>query len=272
MPWKLSRLTVCWCSSSMAARPNSLAGVQHRGGGKAHRRGLLQPLQHQRQRQRRGVRRDHGGSKQVGPPPQNPALGSPARARAPDARLLVQRAGEVQNRGAGAQRLPPVLAGQILRAGKKGEVHRGRRHRLRWPGRRSTSSPTWSNWPCASSSSSRRKLAAARGDSERASFNSRPNRVEAPAIAILYTGVLFSVGEVTGGSTVPVLPRQQPGAHGGRASAAAARPGIRRPRPDAGEHVDQRHGKEHHVGEPEDDEEAPRPTETATGRDGGGRS
>ena len=53
------------------------------------------------------------------------------------------------------------------------------------------SSPTWSNWPCASSSSSSVKLDAARGDSDRASFNSRPTRVEAPAIAILYTGVLL---------------------------------------------------------------------------------
>ncbi len=53
-----------------------------------------------------------------------------------------------------------------------------------------TSSPTWSNWPCASASSSSEKVAAASGDSERTSFNSRPTRLEAPAMAILYTGIL----------------------------------------------------------------------------------
>jgi len=36
------------------------------------------------------------------------------------------------------------------------------------------SSPTWSNWPCAVSSSSRMKLDAASGESSSASFNSRP--------------------------------------------------------------------------------------------------
>ena len=61
------------------------------------------------------------------------------------------------------------------------------------------SSPTWSNRPCASSSSSSEKLDAARGDSDSASFNSRPTRVEAPVIAILYTGVLlfdYFIGEI----------------------------------------------------------------------------
>ena len=53
-----------------------------------------------------------------------------------------------------------------------------------------TSSPTCSNWPPASSSSSSTNVAAARGDSEITSFNSRPKRDEAPAIAILYTGIL----------------------------------------------------------------------------------
>jgi hypothetical protein len=46
--------------------------------------------------------------------------------------------------------------------------------------------------PLRFSSSSSTKLAAASGDSEMASFNSRPKRLEAPAIAILYTGILQS--------------------------------------------------------------------------------
>ena len=74
------------------------------------------------------------------------------------------------------------------------------------------SSPTWSNWPCTSSSSSSTKLAAARGDSDRASFNSRPTRVEAPAMAILYTGVLwfdwFDGGDHVSDSAALVRPRR----------------------------------------------------------------
>ena len=96
-----------------------LAGrLEDRGGGKAHWRGLMQPLEQQRQRNDRGMRRHDSGSKQV----DGRCLNSqPGRAHQ-HAGLLVERAGEIEDRGAGAERLPPVLAGQVFSAAEEGEV------------------------------------------------------------------------------------------------------------------------------------------------------
>src|ERR1017187_390249 len=111
-----------------------------------------------------------------------------------------------------------------------------------------TSSPTWSSCPFASSSSSSAKVAAASGDSEMTSFSSRPKRLEAPAIAILYTGILQLLGillesrrvsfcNVCVQRCIEYVSRPSP----------PPRPPVRRPRPDAGKHIRQRNRKQHHA-------------------------
>ena len=79
----------------------------------------MQSLQQQGQRQRRRVRRRHGGGKQVS----GRRLGVQPGGAHHHARLLIESAGQIQHRRAGAQRIPPVLAGLILRAAEKGEVN-----------------------------------------------------------------------------------------------------------------------------------------------------
>ena len=76
------------CAAKLACR------LEQRGKGCADRGGLLEPFKHQRQRQRRRVRRDHGGGKQVGG---NRLGNQPGRANQ-HARLLVESAREVEDR------------------------------------------------------------------------------------------------------------------------------------------------------------------------------
>src|ERR1035437_532594 len=111
-----------------------------------------------------------------------------------------------------------------------------------------TSSPTWSSCPFASSSSSSTKVAAASGDSEMTSFSSRPKRLEAPAIAILYTGILQLLGILLESRRVSFRNVCVQGGidHVSRPS-PPPRPPVRRPRPDAGEHIRQRNREQHHA-------------------------
>src|ERR1017187_1232775 len=117
-----------------------------------------------------------------------------------------------------------------------------------------TSSPTWSNCPFASSSSSSTKVAAASGDSEMTSFSSRPKRLEAPAIAILYTGILQLLGILLESRRVSFRNVCVQGGidHVSRPS-PPPRPPVRRPRPDAGEHICEPNQEHHHVRVPQHD-------------------
>ena len=102
----------------MAARPNSLDGLENRRGGKADGRGLLQPFEQQGERDDRGMRRNDGGSEQVDGGGFSAQPGSADQ----NAGLLVERAGEIEDRGAGAKRLLPVAARQVLGTAEEGEV------------------------------------------------------------------------------------------------------------------------------------------------------
>ena len=75
-----------------------LAGrLQERGKGDAHRSGLLQPFQHQAQRQRRGVGGDHGWGIQI----RCSRLRAQQWSAHHNARLLIQSARKVEYRRAG---------------------------------------------------------------------------------------------------------------------------------------------------------------------------
>src|ERR1035437_8024793 len=117
-----------------------------------------------------------------------------------------------------------------------------------------TSSPTWSNCPFASSSSSSTKVAAASGDSEMTSFSSRPKRLEAPAIAILYTGILQLLGILLESRRVSFCNVcVQRGIEYVSRPSPPPRPPVRRPRPDAGEHICEPNQEHHHVRVPQHD-------------------
>src|ERR1035437_9376621 len=127
-----------------------------------------------------------------------------------------------------------------------------------------TSSPTWSSRPRDCSSSSSTRLAAPIGDSDKASFSSRPTSVDDPAIAILYTDnlLLFALiseklWPVPGRPVrliLVLLSRRHRNRHRNcHRLPPSPRPPVCRPRPDPGEHVDQRNREQHHLREPNHD-------------------
>ena len=95
-----------------------LAGRQkNRGGGKTDGRGLLQTFQEQGQGQSRRVgRKTAGVNRSTRPRRRQPGCADY------DAGLLIERAGEIEDRRAGAQRIAPVLAGQCLRSAEESKV------------------------------------------------------------------------------------------------------------------------------------------------------
>src|SRR5579863_8866875 len=281
-PWKLSRFTVCWCSSSIAALPCWLAGSRIVAAARRIGAWLSRSMRSARTIAA-GCAGTTAGVKRSGVTGSGPSHGArtstpvswssaPERSRTDDPeRSALRQCLRVRSS-------PPAKNVKSTRSKASSPIA--------WT--KVISSPTWSSWPSASSPSSSMKLAAANGDSEMASFSSRPSGVDAPAIAILYTEfLLFAVvsapvwawdcslsasipryiqiirrrlraasGSGSGFKLVPWFARCRCGR--GRVSvggspAATALPGICRPRPDAGEHVHQRRRKQHHVGEAQHD-------------------
>ena len=92
-------------------------------GGKANRGSLLHALKQKSQGKRRRVRGNHRGGKKVCRDSHGAVhVGTEPGSADQHARLAVQRAGQVEHRGTGAQGLAPILPGQVFGARKKGEV------------------------------------------------------------------------------------------------------------------------------------------------------
>ena len=118
MDWKLSRLTVCWCSSSMAARPNSLAGSITVAAAKRTGAACCSRCEQQRERNDGGVCRHHCRREQI----DGRRFCAQPRSADHDAGFLVEAAGEIEHRGSGAQGLLPVPAREVFAAAEKCEV------------------------------------------------------------------------------------------------------------------------------------------------------
>ena len=116
--WKLSRLTVCWCSSSMAARPNSLAGSRTVAAAKRTGAACCSRSSSSARAMTAGWAGTTAGVKRSTDAGSAPSQG--ARTSTPVS--WSSAAGEIKDRGAGAQRLLPVAARQAFGAAKKSEI------------------------------------------------------------------------------------------------------------------------------------------------------